>query len=274
MGQTHANYLSLASASASYPRNDAQLANGINGLIQLADHPAIADPLGISSVNAPAAANPALPPDTSPASSSLAMLYLSQATAYSQAPPLALSPWGYLPYPVFSESNPPLTPSQQQKYVNVTIIYLHTRITLLVQAVGISALMPCTVYDVAIAVRDSLCDALDREAQALSSFWALLPMAQTAAKSANLPALGATADALNALYGALMTARAAVYNDLTFRSANSARLITVKLTAVVPALVVAYEQYEDASRESEIVSRNHIQRPGFVPAGTVNLLSQ
>lgn len=45
-------------------------------------------------------------------------------------------------------------------------------------------------------------------------------------------------------------------------------LASVTLAACVPSLVLAYDLYEDAGREAEIVARNRIRHPGFVPAAT------
>lgn len=42
-------------------------------------------------------------------------------------------------------------------------------------------------------------------------------------------------------------------------------LVTVTPVVTQPALVLAYEIYEDASREEEIVMRNKVRHPGFVP---------
>jgi prophage DNA circulation protein len=47
-------------------------------------------------------------------------------------------------------------------------------------------------------------------------------------------------------------------------------------TDVLPALVLAYNQYKDLDRENEIITRNRtlIPHPGFLPSGdTIELLS-
>ena len=43
--------------------------------------------------------------------------------------------------------------------------------------------------------------------------------------------------------------------------------IRVTPEATQPALVLAYGLYEDAGREAEIVTRNKVRHPGFVPGG-------
>jgi len=45
------------------------------------------------------------------------------------------------------------------------------------------------------------------------------------------------------------------------------RQVALTLPITLPSLVVAYNAYEDASRAEEIVSRNNIRHPGFVPGG-------
>lgn len=44
-------------------------------------------------------------------------------------------------------------------------------------------------------------------------------------------------------------------------------LRTVTLPASIPAIVLAARLYDDATRDQEIVDRNHVARPGFLPAG-------
>lgn len=76
------------------------------------------------------------------------------------------------------------------------------------------------------------------------------------------------------VYLALEEARAAVYDDMTSRAQDEARLITVTPPEVMPALVVAYDFYEDASRDQEIIDRNGVRHGGFVPAKELLLLSR
>ncbi|MCG5030745.1 hypothetical protein MAF45_04705 [Mesosutterella sp. OilRF-GAM-744-9] len=75
------------------------------------------------------------------------------------------------------------------------------------------------------------------------------------------------------VYRALVNARAAVWGDLTIRAESRARLIDYSPSEVMPALVLAYDYYGDATRDSEIVERNNIRRPAFVPARALKLLS-
>lgn len=141
---------------------------------------------------------------------------------------------------------PGLTPARSQIVVNTAAINGLVRRALLAQAVGMSSVVDTTVQTDAHAVRDALCGALDLESL--------------------------VAD--DASYEALQAARRAVYADLTQRSSNGARLITITPGETTPALVIAYDQYEDAARGDEIAVRNHINHPGFVPATALQVLSQ
>jgi hypothetical protein len=272
VGQTFARSVNLAGAAANYPQTDKFLGAGVAGLLNAASHPALADPLGISAMGRPSASVPALPLNAATGSTTLALLYVSQTVAYGNAP-AATGPFNWLPFPVFLETNPVLTPSQQQQYANAVAINAHVRLCLLVQAVGLSSLMPCTVYDDVLAVRDRLCAALDAEILAVASLTGVINMARAALLAIGQKLGASPNQSIEALVNALTDARAAVHADLTARARNSARLLTLPVAIPTPALVLAYDRYEDAEREAEIISRNKIRRPGFIPVGTVRLLN-
>lgn len=140
----------------------------------------------------------------------------------------------------------PTTRTAKQISTNHVAIMTHTRHLLLVQAVKLSSYLSCAVYDDTLALKNEIAGALDAET------------------------LLATDDNV---YQALMDARIAVWNDLTVRTRNSARLVTITPPDVFPALVLAYDWHEDASRDIEIVSRNKIRNPGFVPVQPIRVLS-
>lgn len=102
-------------------------------------------------------------------------------------------------------------------------------------------------YDDLIAIRDNVLEALDEEML----------------KTGN-----------DAVYEALNEAYAAVYEAITQRAENQARLVSFTPSAVTPALVLAYDYYGDAAREAEIVGRNKIRHSGFVPAIPLKLLNE
>lgn len=76
------------------------------------------------------------------------------------------------------------------------------------------------------------------------------------------------------VYRALEEARSAVYQDMTTRAENRARLVDYTPPEVLPALVLAYERYGDATREAEIIERNKIAHGSFVPAKALKLLNE
>ncbi len=61
---------------------------------------------------------------------------------------------------------------------------------------------------------------------------------------------------------------------MTTRARDSARLTTLTPHEVTPALVVAYDYYEDATRDADIVARNQIRHPGFVPPIALKVLTR
>lgn len=139
------------------------------------------------------------------------------------------------------------SPSTQQLTANTAAINANARQLLLVQAIGITSYLQCAVYDDIIALRAALAAALDAEALLADD---------------------------DDLYQALIAARSAMWRDLTERARNSARLLTYTPAEVLPALVLAYDRYEDATRDQEIVDRNRVMHPGFVPASPLWLLSR
>ncbi len=156
--------------------------------------------------------------------------------------------------PALAPPAPPrvYTRSRRQAYTNTVATTALTRQVLLAQAVGASSLVgtsadttPITHTDM-MAVRNELITALDAE----------------------------SLTATDAVYVALQDARAAVWADLTTRARDSARLSSLTPSDTTPALVVAYAYYEDASREADIVARNGIRHPGFVPARPLKVLTR
>lgn len=120
------------------------------------------------------------------------------------------------------------------------------RRSMIVQAAGMSAAVKLPVYDDAMALRKSLTEILDQESM-----------------TAN-----------DTVYSALQALRTAVYADITERTRQSARLQTIKPIQVQPSLAVAYDLYEDVSRAGEIIERNSVRHPGFIPAEPLKVLSK
>lgn len=143
----------------------------------------------------------------------------------------------------YSSTN--LTPTRSIMIENRNALAALMRRAVLVQAAGMSAAMPVRVYDDGVLLRGNLTGALETESY-----------------TAN-----------DTVYPALQDLRIKVAADLTARLRDSARLQTITPRAVAPALVLAYDLYEQPLRESEIIVRNKLRHPGFVPAEKMKVLS-
>lgn len=99
----------------------------------------------------------------------------------------------------------------------------------------------------ALAARDTLLDALDSE---------LLDVSVVDGRP--VP---------DAIYTALVALSTAISRDLATRAAKLPRIVHYTPRVTRPALVLAYDIHGDCMRDAEIVARNRIRRPGFVPGG-------
>lgn len=70
------------------------------------------------------------------------------------------------------------------------------------------------------------------------------------------------------VYRTLSALYASVVADLQGRGATLALVRRITLAATEPALTLAHRLYQDPTRDQEIVDRNRIQHPGFIPGGT------
>ena len=68
-------------------------------------------------------------------------------------------------------------------------------------------------------------------------------------------------------YIALQALSAAVVNDINTRQARLRRIVSYTPAATLPALLLAHRLYGDARQETDIVTRNRPPHPGFVPGG-------
>lgn len=139
-----------------------------------------------------------------------------------------------------------LTATRRKVLDNQDALNALTRRALITQAAGMTAIMPLPVYDDAVRLRTETLAAIDTE----------------------------SLQADDATYLALSDLRARVYDDMTARIANAARLREIKPPQVMPALALSYDLYESLAREGEIVARNRLRHPGFVPAERLKVLSE
>ncbi|MGZ5001269.1 MAG: DNA circularization protein [Methylomonas sp.] len=139
------------------------------------------------------------------------------------------------------------TPTSTRIHANKTAILANARQLLLVQACGLSSYLKCAIYDDTLSAKNELAAALDAEI------------------------LQATDDAV---FQALTACRAAMWKDLTERSRDSSRLVIITPDDVLPMLAIAYDYYENAGRDLEMVERNKIHNPNFVPVAPLKVLSR
>lgn len=66
-------------------------------------------------------------------------------------------------------------------------------------------------------------------------------------------------------YQALSALRQAMTQHLTAVAASGVRLVEISPAETLPALVLAYRRFGDATRAGEVVQRNRVRHPGFVP---------
>ena len=74
-------------------------------------------------------------------------------------------------------------------------------------------------------------------------------------------------------FDALADLRSGVGRYVLGESATASRLRVFTPSTTLPAVVLAYDLYEDAARSDELVTRNGLRHPGFVPAEPLKVLS-
>lgn len=146
------------------------------------------------------------------------------------------------------------TPSRRVADANAQAVRALMRQGILAQAVGASSFVGTTAdvsqsqaYQDVVGIRNDLVAGIDAEALATSN---------------------------DRAFDALQAARSRVWEDLTTRSRSSARLTTLRPPAALPALVLAYDLYENAARDGEIIVRNRVSHPGFVPPRDILVLTR
>lgn len=135
---------------------------------------------------------------------------------------------------------PSTTPTRRRDATNRDAIVELVRTAVVVERARAVAEMDFTDYQQAIGIRDSVTAQIDTIAELTTD---------------------------DILYDALSALRAAVVRDITARGADLARVVTVTPDTTKPALVLAHELYQDATRDADILARNRVINPGFVPAG-------
>lgn len=152
--------------------------------------------------------------------------------------------------PIAAPYIPLTTPTRIQQSINQNAVIDLVRRTAIVEAARASSQVVFASYNDAQAALALLANALDAELAA-----------------SKVTSTGKVVPISDEVYDALLDLRVAVVQDIGTRGANLARLTTATLPRTMPALVAAYRIYGDCTMDADLVSRNAIRAPGFVPGG-------
>lgn len=72
----------------------------------------------------------------------------------------------------------------------------------------------------------------------------------------------------NSQYGTLLEMRARIVEDLTAKSKTLKNIVYVETKDSIPSVVFAYNQYGDADKDNDLIKRNNIANPLFLPPYT------
>lgn len=145
-------------------------------------------------------------------------------------------------------SIPPTTAQRQSQARATNALHEMTRTSGVIEAARTASGADFASSNEALALRDDLLAALDARMEALDPV---------------------TGEPIGAdLFDALRALRAAMVEDFRLRAAKLPRITTYTPKAMLPARVIAWRLYGDASRAEEIMARNNIRHPLFVPGGS------
>jgi prophage DNA circulation protein len=153
--------------------------------------------------------------------------------------------------PLFS--TPAVTPTRQAQARNQAAIIALARQGALVEAARLTSRMTWPSYDEAVATRDTVAGRLDDQL--------------TGVAMPTIPGASSPVRLADPAHLALAKLRVAVVKDVSERGSRLARVGSVELPSTLPAVVAAHRIYGDATRADEIVARNRVVHPGFVPGG-------
>jgi prophage DNA circulation protein len=142
------------------------------------------------------------------------------------------------------------TDSRIQQQKNRDLIIMLVRQVAITEAIEAALAVDYESYDQTKDVKDRITEAIDD----LLNF------------------MGNIGISVDEAFVALRDLRAKTIQMLTDKGATLERIIekTVPSSTIIPAVVLAYDLYEDIEREDEIIQRNVIiKHPGFLPGGQV-----
>ena len=70
----------------------------------------------------------------------------------------------------------------------------------------------------------------------------------------------------DSMFMTLLDARSVVFSNLTTKAEGLSRLLDIETPQIEPALVLAYDYYDDSRRFQEIVTRNKVKHSAFCPS--------
>ena len=142
------------------------------------------------------------------------------------------------------------TPSRKQQSINQTAVNNLLRN----QAIAFAATAAMEIdyggTSELLEVRAALLDGLDAQIEATG-----------------IEAAGVEAVSADGVFLTLSNLRAAIVKDFNARTQGLPPVVQFTPTRTTPSLVIAQSLYGDATREPEIITRNNIRRPLFVPGG-------
>lgn len=138
------------------------------------------------------------------------------------------------------------TPTRERIGINAAAIRAAARRSAVVEMARLAARTDFPSYDDAAGLRDRLTALLDGEIDRAAEPSGPLGADDTA-------------------FLTLQAVRAATVTDLTARGATKARLIAYRQAAPRSSLALAWRLYRDVGRTGELVARNRVPHPAFVP---------
>jgi prophage DNA circulation protein len=132
------------------------------------------------------------------------------------------------------------TPAALTQIANQAYLQALVRQAALAEAAQMTTVWPFDTADQATSIRDELASRIDYEMMI---------------------------EIDDGLYNALAAMRLAVITDLTTRAASLPSTVSITLIAPTPALVLAHRLYDDPGLDADIIARNDVRNPNFVPAG-------
>lgn len=134
---------------------------------------------------------------------------------------------------------PESTPNREQERANYDAIKHLVQRLVLVRSAAAVITQTFTSYDEAVSARGSICDALDTHVEEVS----------------------------DDTYAALTQLRADLVRAVPGDDGDLPRLQSHTPFASVPSLVLAHRLYGNLDREEDLVLRNGVKNPGFIPGG-------